>query len=48
MTVPMLNNVVGGKMSPARIRKVAVEDLMKRESSRSTTRASTTSSPARS
>jgi FlaA1/EpsC-like NDP-sugar epimerase len=29
MTVPTLNNVVGGK--PARIRKVAVEDLMKRE-----------------
>jgi len=28
----MLNNVVGGKMAPARIRKVAVEDLMKRES----------------
>ena len=32
MTVPMLNNVVGGKIAPARIRKVAVEDLMKRES----------------
>ena len=31
MTVPTLNNVVGGKGSPARIRKVAVEDLMKRE-----------------
>ena len=31
MTVPMLNNVVGGKLAPARIRKVAVEDLMKRE-----------------
>jgi len=32
MTVPMLNDVVGGKIAPARIRKVAVEDLMKRES----------------
>src|SRR5258707_7145754 len=33
MTVPALNNVVGGgKIAPARIRKVAVEDLMKRES----------------
>jgi FlaA1/EpsC-like NDP-sugar epimerase len=32
MTVPTLNNVVGGKGSPARIRKVAVEDLMKRDS----------------
>ncbi len=31
MTVPTLNNVVGGKGPPARIRKVAVEDLMKRE-----------------
>jgi FlaA1/EpsC-like NDP-sugar epimerase len=31
MTVPTLNNVVQGKGSPARIRKVAVEDLMKRE-----------------
>jgi FlaA1/EpsC-like NDP-sugar epimerase len=31
MTVPTLNNVMGGKGSPARIRKVAVEDLMKRE-----------------
>jgi FlaA1/EpsC-like NDP-sugar epimerase len=31
MTVPTLNNVVGGKPS-ARIRKVEVEDLMKRES----------------
>ncbi len=31
MTVPTLNNVMGGKVSPARIRKVAVEDLMKRE-----------------
>ncbi|MGZ5583279.1 MAG: polysaccharide biosynthesis protein [Usitatibacter sp.] len=31
MTVPTLNNVVGGKGSPARIRKVAFEDLMKRE-----------------
>jgi FlaA1/EpsC-like NDP-sugar epimerase len=31
MTVPTLNNVIGGKVSPARIRKVAVEDLMKRE-----------------
>jgi FlaA1/EpsC-like NDP-sugar epimerase len=32
MTVPTLNNLVGGKNSPQRIRKVAVEDLMKRES----------------
>ncbi|MGZ5102580.1 MAG: UDP-N-acetylglucosamine 4,6-dehydratase family protein, partial [Usitatibacter sp.] len=32
MTVPTLNNVIAGKGSPARIRKVAVEDLMKRES----------------
>jgi FlaA1/EpsC-like NDP-sugar epimerase len=31
MTVPTLNNVVQGKASVARIRKVAVEDLMKRE-----------------
>jgi FlaA1/EpsC-like NDP-sugar epimerase len=33
MTVPTLNNanMMGGKGSPARIRKVAVEDLMKRE-----------------
>ncbi len=31
MTVPTLNNVVQGKGQPARIRKVAVEDLMKRE-----------------
>jgi FlaA1/EpsC-like NDP-sugar epimerase len=31
MTVPTLNKVVGGKGSLARIRKVAVEDLMKRE-----------------
>jgi FlaA1/EpsC-like NDP-sugar epimerase len=31
MTVPTLNNVMGGKGSPARIRKVAVEDLMKRD-----------------
>jgi len=31
MTVPTLNNVVPGKGSPARIRKVAVEDLMKRD-----------------
>src|SRR5260221_11693973 len=31
MTVPTLNNVMAGKGSPARIRKVAVEDLMKRE-----------------
>ena len=31
MTVPTLNDVVAGKMSPARVRKVAVEDLMKRE-----------------
>ncbi|MGZ5036800.1 MAG: polysaccharide biosynthesis protein [Usitatibacter sp.] len=31
MTVPTLNNVIAGKGSPARIRKVAVEDLMKRE-----------------
>jgi FlaA1/EpsC-like NDP-sugar epimerase len=32
MTVPTLNNLVAGKGSPARIRKVAVEDLMKRDS----------------
>ena len=31
MTVPTLNNVVGGKSPVARIRKVAVEDLMKRD-----------------
>jgi FlaA1/EpsC-like NDP-sugar epimerase len=31
MTVPSLNNVVGGKGAVARIRKVAVDDLMKRE-----------------
>jgi FlaA1/EpsC-like NDP-sugar epimerase len=31
MTVPTLNNVMGGKVSAARIRKVAVEDLMKRD-----------------
>ncbi|MBC8021750.1 MAG: polysaccharide biosynthesis protein [Burkholderiales bacterium] len=31
MTVPSFNNVVGSKGGPARIRKVAVEDLMKRE-----------------
>jgi FlaA1/EpsC-like NDP-sugar epimerase len=31
MTVPTLNNVVGARAGPARIRKVAVEDLMKRE-----------------
>jgi FlaA1/EpsC-like NDP-sugar epimerase len=31
MTVPSFNNVVGGKGSVARIRKVAVDDLMKRE-----------------
>jgi FlaA1/EpsC-like NDP-sugar epimerase len=31
MTVPSLNNMVGGKVSAARIRKVAVDDLMKRE-----------------
>jgi FlaA1/EpsC-like NDP-sugar epimerase len=31
MTVPTLNNVVQGKGTPARIRKVAVEDLMKRD-----------------
>jgi FlaA1/EpsC-like NDP-sugar epimerase len=31
MTAPTLNNLVGGKGAPARIRKVAVEDLMKRE-----------------
>ena len=31
MTVPTLNNVVAGKGAPARIRKVAVEDLMKRD-----------------
>ena len=31
MTVPTLNNVVGGKSPLTRIRKVAVEDLMKRD-----------------
>ena len=31
MTVPTLNDGPGAKASPARIRKVAVEDLMKRE-----------------
>ena len=31
LTVPTLNNVMGAKGGPARIRKVAVEDLMKRE-----------------
>lgn len=31
MTAPTLNNMVPGKGSPARIRKVAVEDLMKRD-----------------
>ena len=31
MTVPTLNNVVAGKAFATRIRKVAVEDLMKRE-----------------
>src|SRR5258706_2174981 len=31
MTVPTLHNVLAGKGSPARIRKVAVEDLMKRD-----------------
>jgi FlaA1/EpsC-like NDP-sugar epimerase len=31
MTVPSLDNVVGGKGAVARIRKVAVDDLMKRE-----------------
>jgi FlaA1/EpsC-like NDP-sugar epimerase len=31
MAAPTLNNVMGPKGSPARIRKVAVEDLMKRE-----------------
>ena len=31
MTVPTLNNMLAGKGSPARIRKVAVEDLMKRD-----------------
>ncbi len=31
MTVPTLNNMVGGKSPVARIRKVAVEDLMKRD-----------------
>ena len=31
MTVPTLNDVVAGKGSGARIRKVAVDDLMKRE-----------------
>jgi FlaA1/EpsC-like NDP-sugar epimerase len=31
MTVPTLGNVAGGKIAPARIRRVAVEDLMKRE-----------------
>jgi FlaA1/EpsC-like NDP-sugar epimerase len=32
MMVPTINNSPGGKMAAARIRKVAVEDLMKRES----------------
>jgi FlaA1/EpsC-like NDP-sugar epimerase len=32
MTVPTLNNVMAGKGAPGRIRKVAVEDLMKRDS----------------
>jgi FlaA1/EpsC-like NDP-sugar epimerase len=32
MTVPTLNELPGGKVSPPRIRRVAVEDLMKRES----------------
>jgi FlaA1/EpsC-like NDP-sugar epimerase len=32
MTLPTLNDMVGGKVSAARIRKVALEDLMKRES----------------
>jgi FlaA1/EpsC-like NDP-sugar epimerase len=31
MTVPSLNDVAVGKMPPTRVRKVAVEDLMKRE-----------------
>jgi len=31
MTVPTLNNMMGGKSPAARIRKVAVEDLMKRD-----------------
>jgi FlaA1/EpsC-like NDP-sugar epimerase len=31
MTVPSLNDAVGGKASATRIRKVAVDDLMKRE-----------------
>ncbi|MCM2329399.1 MAG: polysaccharide biosynthesis protein, partial [Lysobacter sp.] len=31
LTVPTLNNVAGGKLAPPKIRKVAVEDLMKRE-----------------
>jgi FlaA1/EpsC-like NDP-sugar epimerase len=31
MTVPSFNNIVGAKGGPARIRKVAVEDLMKRD-----------------
>ena len=31
MTMPTLHNVLAGKGSPARIRKVAVEDLMKRD-----------------
>jgi FlaA1/EpsC-like NDP-sugar epimerase len=31
LTVPSLNNVAGGKLSSPKIRKVAVEDLMKRE-----------------
>ncbi|QJR16917.1 polysaccharide biosynthesis protein [Usitatibacter palustris] len=31
MTVPTLNTVVGGKVTAARVRKVAVEDLMKRD-----------------
>jgi FlaA1/EpsC-like NDP-sugar epimerase len=32
MMAPTINEVPGGKVAPARIRKVAVEDLMKRES----------------
>ncbi len=31
LTVPSLNNVAGGKLASPKIRKVAVEDLMKRE-----------------
>jgi FlaA1/EpsC-like NDP-sugar epimerase len=31
LTVPSINNLAGAKLSPPKIRKVAVEDLMKRE-----------------